>query len=234
MRERHAGSILSLGVMDPHQEAAASLGVWSYEDADDYEATVGRISKRKVLHDVRRAERRGYRYAMFEPRRWVEGIERINKSKSVRSGGRMKLAYQRSASEILEELNTDESAQPNACPLHFDHWVGAFKEVGATGVQTANAEGESQLCAYLRVRRFGDYAIFGQILGDRTALPDGVMNFLHVSFIRDVLGADQSRWEAVRCIVYGTWSSGGAGLQRWKERVGFAPAYVVIVDEAPK
>lgn len=233
VRERHAGSILSLGEADVGQRPAAALGVCAYDEADDYEAAVGRLSKRKVLHDVRRAERRGYRFAPFEPRQRVEEIERINKSKPVRSGGRMKPAYQRTAGEILEELNTDDTAAPGTCALHFDHWVGAFKGSVAREVSGTNAQDGEELYAYLRIRRFGDYVVYGQVLGDQMALPDGVMNFLHVSLVRDVLSADEGEWAGVQCIVYGTWASGGAGLQRWKGRVGFAPAYLVVADEHP-
>lgn len=233
VRERHAGSILGLSESEVGQRPAAALGVCAYEQADDYEAAVGRLSKRKVLHDVRRAERRGYRYGAFEPRQRVDEIERINKSKPVRSGGRMKAAYQRSASEILDELNTDDTATPGMCPLHFDHWVGAFRGVVERGASWTSARDEEELYAYIRIRRFGEYMVYGQILGDQTALPDGVMNFLHINFVRDVLSADEGEWASIQCIVYGTWASGGAGLQRWKARVGFAPAYLVVADEYP-
>lgn len=90
---------------------------------------------------------------------------------------------------------------------------------------------EGQLVAYLLGKRVGAHVQYDEIMGHADHLKNRIMQLLHYYFIEQCL-----REEVIpTCLNYGPWYSGknpyspDTGLNYWKRRMGFQPAYLVTV-----
>jgi len=162
-----------------------------------------------------------YDFREFSWNDFVSDIERVNRSKQVRSGGEMRSGYLKPSHELRDRRPWPIGAQ-DVCPLH---WVRSF---GAFTNPTSEHQSSGSLVAYVRVKRHGQIFSYSQILGHGDHLPMGVMYGLH-RFIVETLVHELEPIQNI--ILYNRWHSGGSGLQQWKKRNGFLPSYVQFVGE---
>lgn len=86
-----------------------------------------------------------------------------------------------------------------------------------------------ELVGYILGRRVGDHIQYDEIMGHDDHLGNHIMYLLHFEFLRECL----KQKKAPTCLNYGPWYSGinpfspDGGLNRWKRRYGFRPAYLV-------
>jgi hypothetical protein len=93
---------------------------------------------------------------------------------------------------------------------------------------------DGTLSAYLLGKRVGDHVAYDEIMGHADHLDNNVMYFLHISFLEQCLLQDI----VPTCLNYGPWYSGQnpyspeGGLNRWKRRLGFHPAYLILASSS--
>lgn len=91
-----------------------------------------------------------------------------------------------------------------------------------------------QLVAYLLGKRVGDHVQYDEIMGHADHIGADVMYLLHLSFLE--LCAKQPPPHRPLWLNYGGWYSGAdafsaqGGLNRWKRRVNFKPAYLILAS----
>jgi len=85
------------------------------------------------------------------------------------------------------------------------------------------------LRGYILGFRVGDHVFYDEIMGHALFLKDNIMHFLHYYFVRSCL-----QLEIVpKYLNYGPWYSGNnpfdisSGLNLWKRKLGFRPAYLI-------
>lgn len=82
---------------------------------------------------------------------------------------------------------------------------------------------DKKLVAYISVVRYGDLAVFAQLLGHGDYMDRGVVNFLVKEFIERAFIEDWGRASGLRYVMYGGAQNGGQGLFNFKRRTGFSP-----------
>jgi len=91
---------------------------------------------------------------------------------------------------------------------------------------------DGKLVAYLLGKRVGHHIQYDEIMGHAEHISSDVMHLLHFSFLTIC-----SEQEVIpTCLNYGPWYSGEnpysplGGLNAWKRRVGFRPAYLILAS----
>lgn len=108
-----------------------------------------------------------------------------------------------------------------ADPLYGDIACGVFAPDGT-------------LVAYLLGFRNGYHVYYDEILGHSLHLSNDVMYLLHYEFMKQCL----AQKIPPRCLHYGPWYSGAnpfsqtGGLNRWKRKTGFRPAYLILASSS--
>ena len=80
--------------------------------------------------------------------------------------------------------------------------------------------------------RVGDHVQYDEIMGHADHLGNDVMYLLHYAFVQ--LCVENAA--PPRCLNYGSWYSGAnpfspqGGLNRWKRKVNFKPAYLILAS----
>jgi len=127
-----------------------------------------------------------------------------------------------------------------------DHSFDAFAPTGDSSfddVCTGVFAPDGALAAYLLGRRVGDHVQYEEIMGHADHIRHDVMYLLHFAFLEQVIALDHPP----ACLNYGSWYSGtnpfspDGGLNRWKRKVKFTPAYLILAsssersrDQAPR
>ncbi len=87
----------------------------------------------------------------------------------------------------------------------------------------------NELVGYIIGRRVGEHIQYDEIMGHNDYLNNRIMYLLHYDFLCECLKQEK----VPTCLNYGPWYSGTnpfsheGGLNRWKRRYGFQPAYLV-------
>lgn len=108
---------------------------------------------------------------------------------------------------------------PSGTPEFADICVGVFAPDGS-------------LAAYLLGKRVGDHVQYDEIMGHADHLRHDVMYLLHWGFLETCVASPKPP----ACLNYGAWYSGAnhlspeGGLNRWKRKVKFVPAYLVLAS----
>ena len=170
---------------------------------------------------ARKAVRGGYEVRAMDPMEHLEGIVEVNHSLEERCGKPMTDAYRRSLEELRNEAEGSIKFASPMCGRHWDLWRGVFAREG------------NGLCGYARLRRNGDYMLYGQWLGHGDHLEHGIMHLLHHDILEWVTDTGSSEVKGLANLVYAAWHSGGAGLQYWKRASGFEPVRLIL-DPADK
>lgn len=91
---------------------------------------------------------------------------------------------------------------------------------------------EGQLVAYLLGKRVGHHVQYDEIMGHTLHLENDIMYLLHFHFLRLCC---ESKIPP-KCLNYGPWYSGenafspSGGLNKWKRKIGFQPAYLILAS----
>lgn len=162
----------------------------------------------------RKAESRGYRASEICPGEHAQAIWEVVHSSSQRQG--------RPISPLYADRPRDwpfseycEYQDPN----YADICCGVFTEHG-------------KLAAYLLGKRVGDHVQYDEIMRHADHVGSDVMYLLHYFFLKTCL----ERASIPKCLNYGPWYSGvnpfapNGGLNEWKRRVGFRPAYLILAS----
>jgi hypothetical protein len=91
---------------------------------------------------------------------------------------------------------------------------------------------EGELAAYLLGKRVGDHVQYDEIMGHNRYLGDDIMYLLHITFLQMCI----EKQVPPKHLNYGTWYSGykpfspEGGLNRWKRKINFKPAYLILAS----
>ena len=150
---------------------------------------------------VRKAEKQGYSFALFNWNDHLDDIFEINTSMEQRGGKPMTEWYRSRPSTSSSEINCREQQY---------RYYGAFKD---------------QLYAYLVLVVCGHFGIINMILGHGEHLRAGIMNGLFNFVVRDLASSGQ-----VRYVNYLTLRGGRQSLESFKHHVGFEERSAVFLS----
>jgi hypothetical protein len=88
------------------------------------------------------------------------------------------------------------------------------------------------MIAYISVVRYGDFALFAQIMGHGDFLAQGVVNFVAQKIVEAAISEPWGKASGLRYLMYGGAQNGGEGLYNFKRRSGFNP-YIVSLPFQP-
>lgn len=223
MRTKLLGRYLAVDAPQPGQLAAARIGLAGLDWAT-CESRLRECSKGSAVRDANRADREGFGCAVFPRDLHVPDLVDINRSKDVRSGGPMRGHYTWTVEEQGGAPTVEAPLELPMCPLHYDLWWGVFEP--HDGWRQGAVRTDKRLVGYIRLRRNGEYALYSQLLGHGDYLRYGIMYHLHFTVLRWLVEPTMEHARGITELVYGAWESGGPGLQRWKKKNLFGPAYL--------
>ncbi|NDV27498.1 hypothetical protein [Desulfovibrio sp. JC010] len=179
-------------------------------DVQTYLAGVDRKTRYR-LRGVK-AEKEGYICRRINPAEHAEGIWEVVQSASVRQGRPIE-------SGILARGPEHDFPEyvPYSQPMYQDICIGAFSPDGV-------------LAAYILGKRVGQHVQYDEIMAHAAHRKYDVMHLLHLCF----LDACMTLSLPPGILHYGPWYSGAnpfspeGGLNKWKRKVGFRPAYLVL------
>lgn len=212
--------------------------VWAFIGLDDYNsyAEYVKASKRAgaSFYEGRKAEKRGYYTQFFNNRTFIEDIVAINTSASMRQGRPMTAGYRRSVEEMGGYPNRIFAPNVPSQRVFWGRHFGTFR--ACPGHRQGELQVDEQLLSYMIVRRLGDAAIYGTILGHNDYLREGVVYKMHLDFVKLVLNANVQvpaddtvdvSLRGLRYIFYAGFF-GTEGLMRWKKNNLFRPGLFSI------
>lgn len=172
----------------------------------------------KRRYDVRgkKALKQGYTTRPIDPREEAGSIWRVIHSSDERQG--------RPISPMFGDRRPDHdfpSYVPTGDPWFDDICCGVFASDGA-------------LAAYLLGKRVGEHVQYDEIMGHADHLQHDVMYLLHFAFLEMCTENEHPP----QCLNYGSWYSGTdpfsveGGLNRWKRKVKFKPAYLILASSS--
>jgi len=181
-------------------------------DMDAYLAGIHR--DRRYTVRGKKAENRGYRARGIAPAEHGDEIYEIIHSSKDRQG--------RPIAEMFD-------ARPRT--WRFPDYM-AFSHPEYRDICVGVFDPEGVLVAYLLGKRVGHHVQYDEIMGHAEHVGNDVMYLLHFYFLQQC--AEQ---EVVPvCLNYGPWYSGEnpysamGGLNHWKRRIGFRPAYLILAS----
>lgn len=178
------------------------------------EYLAGYSKKRRIVVSGRRAHNNGYISRPIDPIIEAGGIWEIIHSSESRQGRKIASMY-------------DERPKNYGFPNHTFCEDPNYNSV-CSGVFSKSGE----LVAYLLGSRVGNHVQYDEIMGHHDHFRFDVMYFLHIQFLRQCLEQEV----VPQCLNYGPWYSGEnpfsptGGLNFWKRRVGFRPAYLIAAS----
>ena len=196
---------------------------------DQYIARAKRRYKGNVLRDARKSDQQGYICKPFVRELFIPDIVAINHSKEERSGGPMKETYLRSVEDMGGAPKKPVELKPPECPVHYDCWWGVFSP--EPGYKQGDVVTDERLLAYIDLRRVGNFALYSLILGHGDYLKYGIMYRLHFTILEWLCNNKDRYAHGLDHLVYAGYYQGGEGLQLWKKKTLFEPAYLVIRNE---
>lgn len=177
-----------------------------------FEAYLAAISPDR-RYDVRgrKAANRGYTARAIKPQQESRGIWEIIHSSDQRQGRPIAPMFgdRPPDYEFPSYINYED-------PTYTDICCGVFAPDGG-------------LAAYLLGKRIGDHVQYDEIMGHADHIAGDVMYLLHFAFLQLCMAAESPP----QCLNYGSWYSGvnafsaEGGLNRWKRKVNFKPAYLI-------
>lgn len=192
------------------QLTAAILDLGQFSDFEGYQRAVSRSSHGNDNRSVKKAQRLGYRTRVIDESAYRTSIDRIRRSKIIRTGGLMADAIR------LRTHRTDSTEQALVhipeCQIHWSICWGVFKD--------------ENLVAYAHLMRCGDIIRTIHIMGHRNALRDGVVKLVVFDIVRSLLDREPAIFNGIRYFMYGAVEHGGGGLFEWKLRLQFRPSLV--------
>jgi hypothetical protein len=151
-------------------------------------------------HEVRRAKKAGYSFAIIDRDRYLDDIYEINTSLDERQGVPMSDGYR-------QRVEPFGPLPHFGCPRHQLRTYGVLKE--------------DRLVAYTWVYQCGEMCLYSQILGHGEHLRFGIMRLLLTESVRDLIAVAGTKYA-----MYNMHDSGTEGLRFFKERLGFRPYWV--------
>jgi hypothetical protein len=193
------------------QRTATILDLSRFRDFDEYAKTVSRKSKGNDNRSVKKAVSLGYRVRIIDHDAYQGSIDRIRRSKLIRTGG-LVLDAIRPRTKIID--SSEKTAPTPHCESHWSVCWGAFK-------------GET-LVAYALLTRCGDIIRTTHIMGHRDVLREGVIKLLMFDIVRQLYGPKPTFLSGIRYFMYGALEHGRDGLFQWKSRLQFHPSLLDI------
>ncbi len=205
----------------------AFIDLTDYRNIDDFVKQIKRQSS--AYYERRKAEKREYYTKFFEGRMYIGDIVAIDTSAPERQGGPMSAGYLRTVEErggYAKELLPLQVPTQN---IVWTRYFGTFRN--QPGRVQGNFVVDAELLSYMIVRRIGNFALYGTIIGHADHLHEGIVYKMHLDFVERALNAgSKAGLEAdsdhslkdLRYICYARYF-GNAGLQRWKKSNLFRP-----------
>lgn len=225
MREKLVGLYIAEEQPFEKQIVAAWLDVKNLV-FEEYVTRAKKLHKGSGVRNAKKAERQGFVCKPFFHDLFIPDIVAINHSKKERCGRQMSEPYRRSVEEMGGSPTRYQEVRPPDCPVHYDYWWGVF--ASEPGYQQGEVTTDERLVAYIRLRRNGNYALYGQILGHGDYLKYGIMFFLHFSIVRWILARKDPCTVGLENLIYAGFYQGKEGLQLWKKKMLFEPAYLIL------
>jgi hypothetical protein len=207
----------------PERKINALLDIKKFQGYEAYLNACKGISKAAIIRNAKKAARNGIICRTFSYRQWSQDVLEVNSSLPTRHGKPLPAYYHQLEYDYWVD-SQPSNPEEICCPLHYVLWWGAF-------ISDSNAQKEERLIGYIRFERIGSIGIYSKILGHGDFLKLGTMFSLHLN-ICQWLFSKSNVTTGIDCILYSKWDSGGdgGGLQRWKKKCLFEPAFPVIVD----
>ena len=181
-------------------------------------------------HQFQKSERSEFAFEQYNGKNHVPDIFEINNSKEVRSGG----AIRSNLTKSIEEMGgapTSLVALPKlACLKHWRQTFGVF--IPVEGHMQGEVELGKKMIAYISVVRYGEFALFAQIMGHGDYLAQGVVNFVAQKVVEAAITEPWGKPSGLRYLMYGGAQNGGEGLYNFKRRSGFKPYIVSMPYQA--
>ena len=189
------------------QPTAAMLDLGRFSNFDDYARAVSKGSRGNDNRSVMKAQRLGYRTRVIDQNAYQASIDRIRRSKLIRTGGVMLDAIRPRAAVVD---SGEQVVRTPDCKIHWSMCWGAFKD--------------DTLHAYALLTRCGNIIRTIQIMGHRDALRDGALKLLVFDIVRSLIESDAGVLNGIRYFMYGALEHGREGLWEWKLRLQFHPS----------
>ena len=170
------------------QIGVAFINLMDFSLPENYFSSIN--GKNSAYYYSRKCHRRGYALEKIDRNKFSNDIALIENSAPMRQGKVMSADYGQSDR------------------VYFDH--AHYKYFGVTL--------DGKLVAYCNVGFYGNFACISRLLGHADHLNDGVMYFMILEIVADLI-----REKAVRYIFYDTWYGASLGLKQFKRKLGFAP-----------
>jgi len=177
------------------------------------------------IRERKKADVHGYFVRPFAWKLHIPDIHEINHSKEARSGGLMRGSYLRTIDEMGGAPKMSYEVVYPRCNLHWSMTFGAF--LNQAGHKQGNVQVGEKLVAYISLKRFGDVALYSQILCHGEHLKNGALTLLHHEVIKWL---DQNRSaysKELQYVMYGGAQNGGQPLYYWKRQAGFVARQII-------
>lgn len=190
-------------------------------DFDAWEAHIKTFGKGARLRQKRKAIAKGYYTKPFAWRLFIPDIHEANNSKPVRSGGEIRQNLLQSVDALGGAPAKKYEVVLPKCQHHWRMTFGVFLQ--EPGHMQGTIEVGERLVGYISLRRTGDVALYGQILGHGDHLDHGVLTLLHHDVVRWVVDNRDGYTRGLKYVMYGGAQNGGPDLYRFKRQAGFTP-----------
>lgn len=198
---------------------------------DTFLANVKKQYKGSTVRSASQADKQGFICKPFAHRLFIPDIVAINHSKEIRSGGPMTESYRRTIDEMGGAPTHFIDLNLPKCPVHYGiHW-GIFSP--EQGYKQGDVVTNERLLAYINLRRIGNAAFYSQILGHGDYLKFGIMYRLHFAIVQWLLNEENEYARGLEHLEYSSFYGGTEGLQMWKKKALFKPAYFVTCKQNP-
>lgn len=193
-------------------------------DFDAWEAHIKTFGKGARLRQKRKAIASGYYTKPFAWRLFIPDIYEANNSKAVRSGGEIRQNLLNSIEALGGAPTKKYEVVLPKCRHHWRMTFGVF--MNEPGHMQGNIEVGERLVGYISLRRTGEVALYGQILGHGDHLNHGVLTLLHHEVIQWISSNRDGYTQGLKYVMYGGVQNGGPDLFRFKHQAGFSPYQV--------
>lgn len=181
-------------------------------------------------HQYQKSERSEFLFEPYNLKNHVPDVYEINNSKEVRSGGAIRSNLTKSIEEMGGAPTSLSKVPALGCLNHWRQTFGVFTPI--EGYRQGDLEIGKKMIAYISVVRYGDFAVFAQIMGHGDYLDKGVVNFVAQKVVEAAISEPWGKASGLRYLMYGGAQNGGEGLYNFKRRSGFTP-YIVSLPFQP-
>ena len=175
-------------------------------------------------HQFQKSERSEFIFEQYNAKNHIPDIYEINNSKEVRSGGAIRGNLTRSIEELGGAPTEYTPVAKLTCDFHWRQTFGVF--IPVDGYMQGELRTDKKMIAYISVVRYGEFALFAQIMGHGDYLAQGVVNFISQKVVEAAISEPWGKASGLRFLMYGGVQNGGEGLYNFKRRSGFKP-YIV-------